>query len=226
MTAEPLPSLSRIDQIEALRERMQRMSGGVPRRAVGTPPELSGLVQLYAGGAYAVDTVGLATALLAGPSAAGGWCAVVGVDDLGAEAARAAGVHLDRTVLVPDPGAAWVEVTAALVDVVTAVLVRPPVTVSESTAAKLGARLRKRGAVLLALTDRGSDWPRAEVRLTTHEPRWSGLGDGHGYLAGREVDVVARRGAAPPRRTTLRLPAGDLPPLTRGVPPLALVEAG
>ena len=62
------------------------------------------------GGSYTVDSASLALALLAGPSAAGGWCGVVGVGDFGVEAAQALGVDLDRTVLVPDPGDQWLEV--------------------------------------------------------------------------------------------------------------------
>ena len=56
----------------------------------------------------------LALALMAGPSRAGSWCAVVGVTDFGVEAASALGVDLARTVVVPEPGEQWLEVTAAL----------------------------------------------------------------------------------------------------------------
>jgi hypothetical protein len=130
---------------------------------------------------------------------------VVGVADFGAEAAAALGVDLDRTVLVPDPGDQWLEVTAALVDVVTVVLVRPQGRVPERVAEKLGARLRKRSAALVVL----GDWPRAEVRLTTREPAWSGVGEGHGHLRSRRILVEAHRGSAPPRRGALWFPAED-----------------
>lgn len=125
--------------------------------------------------------------------------------DFGAEAAYSLGVDLDRTVLVPDPGDQWLEVTAALVDVVTVVLVRPRGRVPERVAEKLGARLRKRSAALISL----GDWPRAEVRLTTREPAWSGVGDGHGHLRARRIVVEAQRGSAPPRRGALWFPAED-----------------
>lgn len=193
------------DTIAQLRSRMAGMQDGMPRLPLETHPALAGLVQLRAGGSYAVDSSGLALALVAGPSRAGGWCAVVGVADFGAEAAVALGVDLTRTVLVPDPGDQWLEVTAALVDVATVVLVQPQGRVPERVAERLGARLRKRSAALVVL----GDWPRAEVRLTTREPSWSGLGSGHGHLRARRVLVEVQRGAAPPRRGALWFPAED-----------------
>ena len=196
---------STLDTIAQLRSRMAGMQDGLPRLPLETHPALAGLVQLRAGGSYAVDSASLALALLAGPSGAGGWAAVVGMDDFGAEAASALGVDLDRTVLVPDPGDQWLEVTAALVDVVTVVLVRPQGRVPERVAEKLGARLRKRSAALVVL----GDWPRAEVRLTTTSPAWSGVGEGHGHLRSRRLLVEARRGSAPPRRGALWFPAED-----------------
>jgi len=200
---------SAADTIAQLRGRMARMHDGVPGLALETHPALAGLVQLRAGGSYAVDSASLALALMAGPSRTGSWCAVVGVGDFGAEAASALGVDLDRTVLVPDPGDQWLEVTAALIDVVTLVVVRPAGRVSEQVAGKLAARLRKRSAALVALETRPGDWPRCEVRLTTREPAWSGAGQGEGHLRSRRLLVEAQRGSAPPRRGALWFPAED-----------------
>ena len=113
-------------------------------------------------------------------------------------------------MLVPDPGDQWLEVTAALVDVVTVVLVRPRGRVPEHVAEKLGARLRKRSAALVAL----GDWPRAEVRLTTREPAWSGVGEGHGHLRARRILVEAHRGSgtAAARGAVVPGRGPDLPP--------------
>ncbi|GAA4369997.1 hypothetical protein GCM10023146_17520 [Nocardioides caricicola] len=200
------PAPATLDTIAQLRSRMAGMQDGMPRLPLETHPALAGLVQLRAGGSYAVDSASLALALVAGPSRAGSWAAAVGVSDFGAEAARALGVDLDRTVLVPDPGEQWLEVVGALVDVVTVVLVKPPGRVPEQVAAKLGARLRKRSAALVVL----GDWPRAEVRLTTRSPAWSGVGAGHGHLRARRILVEAHRGSAPPRRGALWFPAEDM----------------
>ncbi|MFT4262481.1 MAG: hypothetical protein QM572_03800, partial [Nocardioides sp.] len=79
-----------LDQIAELRERMRRLERSAPaRRELETLPVLRGLVRLQAGGVYEVDPSGggasLAWGLLAGPSGAGAWAAVVGVPDFGAE---------------------------------------------------------------------------------------------------------------------------------------------
>ncbi len=200
-------AVSAADEIRTLRERMHRMSDGVPRMPLETHPALRELVQLRTGGTYQADDLGLALALVAGPSAAGAWCGVVGMPDLGLEAAAELGVELTRTVLVPEPGELWLEVLAALVDVAQVVLVRPPARVTEAVASKISARLRKRGAVLVAC----GEWPRSEVRLSAGEPRWVGAGRGEGRLRAREVVLEARRGAAPPRRAAVWFPALDAP---------------
>ncbi|WKK71268.1 hypothetical protein Q0F99_17650 [Rathayibacter oskolensis] len=64
----------------------------------------------------------LAMGLLAGPSAEGAWCGVVGVPEFGAEAAAGIGIDLERLVLEPSPAEHWLTVTAALVDVLTVIL--------------------------------------------------------------------------------------------------------
>lgn len=171
------------------------MQQPVPGRSMATHPMLAGVVSLRAGGVYAVDALSLALTVLAGPSAAGEWGAVIGVPEFGAEAAAELGIALERTVLVPDPTGFWLEATAALVDVAGLVVVRPPEPVRESTAEKMRARLRTRGAALVALCDQpGAAWPRADVRLTATS-RWQGLGRGHGFLTERELRIV-RAGAA------------------------------
>jgi hypothetical protein len=101
-------------------------------------------------------------------------------------------MDLERLVLVPSPAEHWLTVTAALVDVLTVVLTRPPASVSSADVSRLGARLRQRGAALVVL----GEWPQAEARLSIRSSRWEGLGAGHGYLRTREalVDVVGRAG--------------------------------
>ncbi len=203
-------ALDTLDTVAQLRTRMARLESGTTAPPLETHPALTGLVQLRAGATYAVDSATLALALLAGPSRSGCWSAVVGGADFGAEAAVALGVDLERTILVPDPGDQWLEVTAALVDVATVVVVRPAGRITQQSAEKLAARLRKRGAAIVAWESTPGDWPRCEVRLTTREPAWSGLGDGHGHLRSRRLVVEAQRGAAPSRRGVLWFPAEDL----------------
>jgi hypothetical protein len=51
--------------------------------------------------------------------------------------------------------------------------------------------------------------PGADIRLTVGRAEWMGLGEGHGHLRARKVEVEAggRRGASRPRRAVLWLPA-------------------
>jgi hypothetical protein len=195
--------------LDQLRERVTAMEGGPARLPVPVLPALSGLLTLRTGGSYGVDSASLALALAAGASRAGEWVGFAGWPDFGAEAAAELGVDLARTVLVPDTGEHWLEVTAALVDVLRVVVLRPPARVDERSASVLDARLRKRSSVLVVW----GDWPRCEARLSLEDARWSGPDHGHGRLRARHVWVAVRRGSAPPVRAELRFP-GDTSPVT------------
>jgi hypothetical protein len=91
----------------------------------------------------------LALVLAAGPSAAGGWVAVVGRDDLGLAAAVEAGIDPERLALVAEPPRdQWAAVVAALVGAVDVVLAGPQ-RVGTADARRLAARARERGTVLV-----------------------------------------------------------------------------
>ena len=197
-----------VEDVRLLRARLGEAEG----RRMDAPvlPVEEGLGELLPGGglrggaSYTVAPSGaLLLALLARASREGAWCAVVGMPELGAEAAEQAGVALDRLVLVPEPGARWLAVTAALADVLPVVAVRPGGRVSEGEAARLSARLRDRGAVLVAQ----GVWPGAEASVEVSEPEWEGLGAGHGHLTARALTVTVRARRMPvPRRARLLLP--------------------
>jgi hypothetical protein len=151
----------------------------------------------------------LALALVAGASAAGSWVAAAGLPDLGILAAAETGVALERLALVPAPGArAWPTVVAALLDAIDVVLVRSPAGLPAAQARRLAARARERDAVLVPL----GAWPEpADLRLAVTSSTWHGLGQGHGNLQSRQVEVaVTGRGAASrERRILLWLPSPD-----------------
>ena len=194
--------------IEQLQSRIRQMQGTrLDTRSLPTHPAIASMLPgggLKQGAAYSVErSATLLMALLAGPSAAGSWCGVVGVPEFGAEAASTYGIDLDRLVLVPHPGDQWLAVTAAIADVLTVVVTRPPKTASDGTVARLAARLRQRGSTLIVL----GTWPQTEAMLSISRSRWTGIGDGHGYLASREVTVtVSSRTSARPRSANLLLP--------------------
>jgi hypothetical protein len=163
--------------------------------------------------------------LLAAASKLGSWCAIVGVPSLGLVAAAEMGIVLERTALVPYPGAHQDKVVATLLDgfdiVVAATQGRP----APMLRSQLAARARQHGSVLIPFRglEGGTDWEGADLALSTEGSTWHGLGLGlgRGRLRNRELTVVARgRGAAArPRRATLWLPG---PPIER--PRLALVR--
>jgi hypothetical protein len=221
--AEATPPDELVRELQSRIRSMQRSR--LDSRALPTIPALSELLPggaLAAGNAYAVDdSTTLALSLLLGPSRAGSWCAVVGMPDLGVEAAAGLGIDLERLVLVPHPGEHWLSVVSALIDVVSVVLVRPPtqskVRIGEAAAAKISSRLRQREAVLVSLgTSAGSGiedsaWPRAEARLSITESAWTGLGAGFGHLTARQVTVssVSRSWAGRTKSRRLWLPGPD-----------------
>ena len=205
--------------VEQLRERVQVLERRPAREPVPTHPALADLVPMRAGATYTVDSATLALAMAAGASRAGEWVGFAGWRDFGAEAAAALGIDLTRTVLVPDPGEHWVEVTAALVDVLRVVVLRPPSAsvsvgsvgsvgavsgVSAKAAGVLGSRLRTRSAALVVW----GDWPGCDARLTTERSAWSGPGDGAGRLRTRSTRLAVRRGTRPAQRVDLVLTDG------------------
>ena len=158
-------------------------------------PALRGLLPgLRRGQVVSVDGVGaLATALVAGVSADGGWCAAVGMPE-----------DQQRLLLVDEPGERWPEVVATLLGAVDLVLLRPPMAPSAVQVRRLTAHARRHGAVLVTT----SPWEGAQERLQVASSLWTGLSDGHGHLRGRRVQVVVR-GKGPPRGAWLWLPGPD-----------------
>ena len=68
----------------------------------------------------------VALALVGAASATGSWCALVGHPGLGAVAAVDLGVDLGRLAVLPRPGPAWAEATAAVLEGVDLVVLCPP----------------------------------------------------------------------------------------------------
>jgi hypothetical protein len=175
--------------LPALRELLPR--GGLARGSVVAVAEF-GLLSL---------------ALAAGASADGTWCAIAGLPEAGVLAAVGLGLDTERTLLVPDPGTAWPQVVASLLDGCELVLLRPPTRAPVQVRQRLEAALRRGRGVLLVT----GDWPGAQVRLRVITQGWTGLGDGHGRLRACCAEVVAygRGEAAMTRTRWLWLPAED-----------------
>jgi len=188
MPREALPGESVLPVLPALRELL----GGDLRRG-----------SVVATGPWSL----LCLALAAGASAAGAWCAVVGLPQLGVAAAADAGLDPDRMLLVADPGAGWPQVVASLLDGCELVLLRPPDRPSAQIRRRIEATVRRFSGVLVV----AGEWDGAQARLSVARQEWTGIGTGHGRLRARRVQVVAdgRGGAVQPRARWLWLPGPD-----------------
>jgi hypothetical protein len=202
VSVRPLEIADPQQVLDQLRGRIAALQGGPTRLTVPVLPALEGLVTLRTGGVYGVDSATLGMALAAGASRAGEWVGFAGWDDFGVEAAHQQGIVLSRTVLVPTPGEHWLEVCAALADVLKVVVLRPPGLVDAKSASILEARLRARSAVLVVQ----GEWPRCEARISAERVEWQGLAGGRGRLRERRVSLVSRRPGRAPVRLEAVLP--------------------
>jgi hypothetical protein len=179
----------------------------------GNLPVLPALGELLPGGLARGSVVAagrwslLCLALAAGASVAGAWCAVAGVPQLGVSAAAGVGLDPARLLLVADPGTAWPQVVASLLDGCELVLLRPPGHAPAQVRRRLEAVLRRCGGVLVV----AGDWDGAQARVLVTRQEWAGIEAGHGRLRARRVLVVAdgRGAAARPRTRWLWLPGPD-----------------
>ena len=190
-------------------------AGNLPAGALpaGALPVLPALGELLPGGLARGSVVAagrwslLCLALAAGASVAGAWCAVTGVPQLGVSAAAGVGLDPARMLLVAEPGTAWPQVVASLLDGCELVLLRPPGPAPARVRRRLEAVLRRCGGVLVV----AGDWDGAQARLLVTRQEWAGIEAGHGRLRARRVLVVAdgRGAAARPRTQWLWLPGPD-----------------
>jgi hypothetical protein len=205
------------DVIARLQGRIRSMQATkLDTRLIPTHPALAGLLPgggLKQGAMYSLEnSATLLLAMLAGPSAAGSWCGIVGVPEFGIEAAASFGIDLDRLVLVPHPGDQWLAVTAAVADVMSVVVTKPPRQASDASLSRLSARLRQRGSTLIVLANEAvRAWPQTEAMLSLSDSTWTGIGDGFGHLAARQVTVtVSTRLGGRPRSARMWLPDPQL----------------
>ncbi|MFV0257145.1 MAG: hypothetical protein ACK5PP_01680 [Acidimicrobiales bacterium] len=159
----------------------------------------------------------LALALAASALGTTGWMAAVGAEDVGWVAAAELGVPLERLLVVSSASASHhPTVLAALVETMDVILLGPGPPVGHRNARRITARIRERGTVMFHL-DGGRGWPDPlDLVCTTADPRWEGVGVGHGHLRHRwlSVGLEGRRAPGRVRPVTVGLPGpgGGLTP--------------
>ena len=216
--SSPRPGPRARELPEGLADRV-RPTTPVAGRTLPVPPPLAPLfpggtlrrgVTVTVSGRQGHGATTLALAILAAASAAGSWCAAVGLPDPGVVAVAGLGLDLRRVVFVPHPGGGWAEAAGDLLSGVDIVLVRPPGRARLTAARHLTARARDRQAALVVLLEGAARWPEGgDLALTVGAVEWEGVDHGHGYLQGRrvEVRVSGRRGAGRVGECSLWLPS-------------------
>ena len=131
--------------------------------------------------------------------------ALIDVPTFGLDAAREAGVALERVVAISasvsgqQGGAAeWADVLAAAIDGFEVVVARVPAHLSASAARKVATRIRQRGAVVVLLGDVGA--MSCDGVIESVAVSWVGLGQGFGHLRQRTVELAVSGRRLPGRR--------------------------
>jgi hypothetical protein len=177
-------------EVAALRDKIREMEGTkvVPRLPVH--PALSPLIGggLVPGGVYSISrSLSLALGLAVESVRESGWCAAIGFPHLGIEAVRDSGIALERFVSIPNPKEHWATVVGAVCDGFSVVLARSPHGLSPTSAARVTALAHRTGAVLVVL----GEWPGATARIEVTSVVNHGVGDGHGVLSSRDINLRA-----------------------------------
>ena len=148
-------------------------------------------------GALGTGVTSLALTLAAAATTTGEWAAMIDPHGtLGARAAEAAGVELERFAVVRRcPADRWSTVVAALLDGVALVVTTVPVRVRLGDARRLVARARERASVLVAV----GSWPaEAALRIHAEGNTWCAAVPGAGrILDDHELHVRVEAKGAP-----------------------------
>ena len=180
--------------VAELQARINGMQATVlPSKTIPLRADLASLLPagLREGAVYQVrGGASLMIAALAEASAAGRWTAWLGWPHIGAHALSEAGVRLDRTAVIPEPGTHWLSALSSLADAMGVLAVRPPrgARLAPTELARLAGRLRERGTTVLV----DADWPGAQAQLRIDEHLWQGIGRGAGLLLEHRLRVSVR----------------------------------
>lgn len=144
-----------------------------------------------------IGSLSLLLSMASEVSVSGAWCAAIGFPSLGAVAAAELGIDLERFVVIPEPGIHWATAAAVLMDGADLLLISPPPGSSPAELRRLLQRARERKVVILS----DKPWEGADLRITATATHWSGLGQGHGHLASRTIELSVEGRRLPRART-------------------------
>lgn len=176
--------------LAAAEERAGVTSGDYGHPLTGIWPSLIPAQRLR-GGVVQISARYLLWPVMAQMMGAQGWAAVLGMDDIGWQAAIDAGVDVQRVITVPGPANA--AVIAAAVDGLAVVVVGENTRLNAADRRALGGRIRSRGTCFLTT----AGWSGA-YRVAARTDTALGCDDGAGWIDSLVVDTAAGRLQAEP----------------------------
>ena len=140
--------------------------------------------------------VALALRMVSCATQAGSWLGVVGVNNIGVQAASEHGVALQRVVFVQPAlrRAEWVSTVAAVADGFDVVLLETPPGITAADARRVQARIQARRNVLVLIGGSSASVVQSvfqpDVVLHTSTTEWHGIERGAGHIKSRDVHVA------------------------------------
>lgn len=140
--------------------------------------------------------VALALRIVSQPTQAGSWLGVVGVHNIGVQAASEQGVALQRVVFVQPATsrAEWVSTVAAAADGFDVLMLEVPhgITVADARRVQTRIQSRRNALVLIGATQKLALQSvfQPDVVVDTTTTQWNGIERGAGHVQSREVCVA------------------------------------
>lgn len=207
---DDLAGLSRAEQVELLRSRMDALGGAVEQPVVDGPEVIatpSDLARVLPGGGLArrvvtqvADCPALVVELIAQATAGGGHVGIVGWPELSLAGVVDNG-NLNNVIAVPDPGVDPLGIIGVLVEGLDLVVARwqAPLELSPVRARPLLGKLRGGSAALVMV---GASVPSPHARIDAEVTTFRGIGQGSGRIRGVDIAVrVEAKGQAPASTT-------------------------
>jgi len=150
--------------------------------------------------------VAMALRVVSRATQAGSWLGIVGVHNIGVQAASEHGVALQRVVFVqPASGRTeWVNTVAAVADGFDVLMLEVPRGITEADARRVQTRIqaRRNALVLIEVTQQSAVRSvfQPDVIMNTATTQWHGIERGAGHVQGRDVQVAVSGRRVPQAR--------------------------
>jgi len=154
--------------------------------------------------------VAMALRVVSSATQAGSWLGIVGVHNVGVQAASEHGVALQRVVFVQPASSSrteWVSTVAAAADGFDVLMLEVPRGITEADARRVQTRIqaRRNALVLVGAMHQSAVQSvfQPDVIMNTATTQWHGIERGAGYVQGRDVQVAVSGRRVPKARQHL-----------------------